>query len=82
MVICLALCLGLKLPNEPVTIPDEDSLVIREVQRRCQAMDLTLNDSEVVRAGLAALMALPDKQFRQRVTALIKLQRGPSKKTL
>jgi hypothetical protein len=71
---------GAKTPKRTFTIPEGDSQLIRDVQRRCRAIDLTLNDSEVVRAGIAALMALPDKQFRQRVESLLKLPRGPSKK--
>jgi hypothetical protein len=71
---------GPRTPKRDFTIPEEDLQLIRDIQSRCRKLDLSLNDSEVVRVGVAALMGLPDKQFLQRISALIRLKRGPTKK--
>lgn len=70
-----------KTPSRTFTIPDPEFALISKVQSRCRKLDLELNDSEVVRAAVAALLKLPDKQFAQAVRSLVKLKRGPKKET-
>lgn len=65
-----------KTPTRTFTIPKADSRLISEIQSRCRRHDITLNDSEVMRAGIAALMHLPDKKFIRAVNSLVKLKRG------
>jgi hypothetical protein len=65
-----------KTPTRTFTMPESDSALIKEIQSRCRKHDLSLNDCEVVRAGIAALLNLPDKQFLQTVKSLAKLKRG------
>lgn len=65
-----------KTPSRSFTIPDSEFALIGEVQRRCRKHDLELNDSEVVRAGIAALLRLPDKEFIRAVNSLVRLKRG------
>ena len=68
---------GLKTPKKNFTIPDDELLLIREIQSRCRRLDLSINDSEVVRLGIAALAHLNDKQLMQRLNGLARLKRGP-----
>lgn len=58
------------------TIPEAELKRISETQSRCHKDDLSLNDSEVVRAGLAALVRLKDKEFLAAVKSVKKLPRG------
>lgn len=61
-------------------IPEEDLELIKAIQSRCRRQDMSLNNSEVVRAGLAALMGLGDSQFVKRIKALNRLSRGRKSK--
>jgi hypothetical protein len=70
-----------RTPKRDFTIPDDELRLIREIQSRCRKLDLTVNDSEVVRLGIAALVHLNDKQLLQRVKALARLRRGPRSRT-
>lgn len=66
-----------KTPTRTFTIPTADSDLIVKIQSRCRELDLSLNDSEVVRAGLAALMGLQDKKrFSAAVKSVKRLRRG------
>jgi hypothetical protein len=65
-----------KTPTHTFTMPDADFALIGKVQSLCRKHDLTLNDSEVVRAGLHALTRLPNKSFLQTVKSIDKLKRG------
>ncbi len=71
-----------KTPTKTFTIPESDLRLMDEIQSRCRKHDLSLNDSEVVRAGFAALFGLRDSQFLARVKAVIKLKPGRSKKAV
>jgi hypothetical protein len=65
-----------KTPSRTFTIPDSEFELISEIQSRCRKLDLELNDSEVVRVGIAALLRLPEKDFVRAVKALVRLKRG------
>jgi hypothetical protein len=65
-----------KTPSRTFTMPDSDFALIGEIQSRCRKLDLELNDSEVVRASVATLLRLPDKDFSRAVKALVRLKRG------
>jgi len=65
-----------KTPAKTLTLPDTDRELIGEIQSRGRKHDVSLNDSEVVRAGLAALKQISDKQFLQIIKSLIRLKRG------
>lgn len=68
---------GPKTLKKDFTIPEAEFELIRHIQSRCRKLDISLNDSEVVRAGIAALMSLGDVPFRKRVLSLVRLKRGP-----
>lgn len=68
-----------KTPTRTFTIPNSDSNLISKIQSRCRKHDITLNDSEVVRAGIAALLSLPNDKFLQAVKGIVKLKRGRQK---
>jgi hypothetical protein len=65
-----------KTPTRTFTMPESDSEVIKEIQKRCYAHGMSLHDCEVVRAGIASLMDLPDKKFLQVVNSIVRLRRG------
>lgn len=65
-----------KTPTRTFTMPDSDFALIGEVKKRCRKLDLELNDSEVVRVGIAALLRLSEKDFIKAVNALVRLKRG------
>lgn len=65
-----------KTPSRTFTIPDSEFALIGEIQRRCRKFDLELNDSEVVRVGIASLLRLSEKDFIRAVKSLVKLKRG------
>jgi hypothetical protein len=65
-----------KTPTRTFTIPTADSDLIVKIQSRCRKLDLELNDSEVVRASLAALVELPDGKFKAAVKSVERLRRG------
>ncbi len=68
-----------KTPSHTFTIPAKEFDMISEIQSRCRKHDLSLNDSEIVRAGFVALMHLADKQFIQAVKSIVRLKRGRQK---
>jgi len=65
-----------KTPTRTFTMPESDSKLIKEIQKRCYTHGLSLHDCEVVRAGIAALMGLPDKKFLEVVKSVVRLRRG------
>lgn len=67
-----------KTPTHTFTMPEADFALIGKIQSKCRKHDLTLNDCEVVRAGLHALMQIQDKPFLQAVKSVDKLKRGKS----
>lgn len=70
-----------KTRTRTFTMPDSDFALIGDVKSRCRKLDLDLNDSEVVRVGITALLRLPEKDFVKAVNGLVKLKRGPQKET-
>jgi hypothetical protein len=68
-----------KTPTHTFTIPESDSRLMGEIQSRCRKHDISLNDSEVVRAGFHALKSIPDKYFLSAVKSIVKLKRGRHK---
>jgi len=70
---------SIKTPRKTFTIPEADLGLIVEIQSRCHGHDLSLNDSEVVLAGIGALMSLKDPEFLRRIKAVVKLKPGRSK---
>jgi hypothetical protein len=61
------------------TLTPADLELIKEIQRRARKCDVSLNDSEVVRAAIASLIGLPEPQFNKRVKSVERLARGPRK---
>src|ERR1043165_6849395 len=65
-----------KSSSKTFIIPDEDQKLLEAIQSRARKADIGVNFSEIVRAGLAALMALPDRQFGKCLTSRRRLPRG------
>lgn len=63
------------------SFPEEEILLFEKVQTRCRRSNRGLNGSEIVRAGLAVLLAAPQDQFLKAVDSIVKLKPGkPAKK--
>lgn len=63
------------------SIPEADLNLIEEIQSRGRKHDISLNNGEVIRAGLAALIQLPDGQFAKIIKSLNRLKPGRRSKT-
>ena len=62
------------------SLTSDDLQLIEEIKSRARKLDISLNDVEVVRLGLAALSQLSDPQFARIVKSLRKLKPGKQTK--
>lgn len=67
--------------RDTFSFPREDHALIGELQRRCYAAGFAASKSELVRAGLRALDAMPDAAFGETMAQLEKLKPGPARKS-
>lgn len=63
------------------SFPPSDHALLATLQERCLAASFQASKSELVRAGLHALAALPPDALRQAIDALTKYQPGRSRWT-
>jgi hypothetical protein len=62
--------------RETFSLPPADSSAIEAVRRRGAVTGVMLNRSEVVRAGIAALLKIDEKTFNEIVSGVPKLKSG------
>lgn len=71
-----------KVIRDSFTIPGDEYELISHIKKRCMKAGVSANKSEVLRAGLAALEAMPDKDLANLLGKLprVKTGRPPVKK--
>ena len=65
-----------KVVRDSYTMPPKEYETITKVQQRCLKRGLVVSKSEVVRAGFAALGALPDRELFALIEGLVKVKTG------
>lgn len=70
-----------KVVRDSFTIPDGEYELISKIRKRCMKAGIGANKSEVLRAGLAALDSMPDRELAKLFEKLprVKTGRPPSK---
>ena len=71
-----------KVIRDSFTIPGDEYELISRIKKRCMKAGVSANKSEVLRAGLAALEAMPDRELTSLFGKLprVKTGRPPVKK--
>jgi hypothetical protein len=71
-----------KVIRDSFTIPDGEYELISRIKKRCMKVGIGANKSEVLRAGLAALALMPDRELSRvfENLARVKTGRPPIKK--
>lgn len=71
-----------KVIRDSFTIPGDEYELISRIRKRCMKAGISANKSEVLRAGLAALEAMPDRELANLFGKLsrVKTGRPPVKK--
>lgn len=71
-----------KVIRDSFTIPGDEYEMISLIKKRCMKVGVSANKSEILRAGLAALNAMPDRELTKVFESLsrVKTGRPPSKK--
>lgn len=71
-----------KVIRDSFTIPGNEYELISRIKKRCMKAGISANKSEVLRAGLAALESMPDKDLANLFGKLprVKTGRPPTKK--
>jgi hypothetical protein len=69
-----------KVVRDSFTIPKSEFTQIAEMKKRAMALGVDIKKSELIRAGLQAVFALPDASFKKALAAVPTLKTGrPSK---
>lgn len=66
----------LKLVRDSFTIPKHEYVVLDELKQRAASLKRPAKKSELLRAGIAALKAMPDKSFLSAINAVPSLKTG------
>jgi hypothetical protein len=71
-----------KVIRDSFTIPGDEYELISRIKKRCMKAGVSANKSEVLRAGLAALDSMSDRELAKAVEGLARVKTGrpPSKK--
>jgi hypothetical protein len=70
-----------KVIRDSFTIPDDEYELISRIKKRCMKAGVSANKSEVLRAGLAALDSMSDRELAKAVEGLARVKTGrPSSK--
>ncbi len=71
-----------KVIRDSFTIPGDEYELISQIRKRCMKAGIGANKSEILRAGLAALQAMPDRELASLFGKLprVKTGRPPAKK--
>jgi hypothetical protein len=65
-----------KVIRDSFTIPGDEYELISRIKKRCMKAGVSANKSEVLRAGLAALDAMPDRELAKVFESLVKVKTG------
>ena len=65
-----------KVIRDSFTIPGDEYELISRIKKRCMKTGVSANKSEVLRAGLAALDAMPDRELAKLFQSLTKVKTG------
>lgn len=65
-----------KVIRDSFTIPSDEYELISRIKKRCMKAGVGVNKSEVLRAGLAALDAMPDRELTRMVQGLTRVKTG------
>ena len=69
-----------KVVRDSFTLPKTELLQIADMKKRAMALGVDIKKSELIRAGLQAIFALPDAGFKKALAAVPTLKTGrPSK---
>lgn len=65
-----------KVIRDSFTIPGDEYELIASIKKRCMKAGVSANKSEVLRAGLAALDAMPERELAKVFEGLAKVKTG------
>jgi hypothetical protein len=65
-----------KVIRDSFTIPGDEYEMISRIKKRCMKAGVSANKSEVLRAGLAALDAMPDRELAKLFQGLTRVKTG------
>lgn len=65
-----------KVIRDSFTIPDEEYESISVIKKRCMKSGISANKSEILRAGLAVLRGMPDRELAQTFESLPRVKTG------
>jgi|SRR3712207_3872604 len=65
-----------KVIRDSFTIPSSEYELIARLKKRCMKASISPNKSEILRAGLAALDAMPDRELAELFEKLPKVKTG------
>lgn len=65
-----------KVIRDSFTIPGDEYELISRIKKRCMKAGVSANKSEVLRAGLAALDGMPEKELAKLFQSLTKVKTG------
>jgi hypothetical protein len=69
-----------RVVRDSFTLPTDDYELIAAIRQRCLGAAVNVTKSEVIRAGLQALMAMPDAKLLKQVSNVEKVKSGRPKK--
>lgn len=70
-----------QLVRDSFTFPPDDYAIIQEIIVRCLRQGISAKKSEVLRAALHTLAALPDSKLTKALTSVPKIKTGRPKKS-
>lgn len=65
-----------KVIRDSFTIPSDEYELISQIKKRCMKAGINANKSEVLRAGLAALREMPDRELAKLFGVLTRVKTG------
>jgi hypothetical protein len=65
-----------KVIRDSFTIPGGEYELISRIKKRCMKAGVSANKSEILRAGLAALNAMPDRELAKMLESLTRVKTG------
>ncbi|STQ90817.1 hypothetical protein [Iodobacter fluviatilis] len=70
-----------RLVRDSFTIPEAEYIQLAELKQRCLEAGLAVKKSELLRAGLQALVSMPDERLIKQFDSIEKLKTGRPSKT-
>ena len=66
----------IKVIRDSFTMPQSDHELLSAIKKRCMRVGIDTNKSEILRAGLAALDSLNDRELQELFQGLTKIKTG------